>query len=70
MGDFLTAFDKLMPFDLPYFTQPVGAGAKTKKKDLSKLKHTCPCCDAKAWAKQGMRIICGDCEETMIEEEV
>jgi ribosomal protein S27AE len=70
MGDFLTAFDKLMPFDLPYFTQPAEAGAKTKKKDLSKLKHTCPCCDAKAWAKQGMRIICGDCDETMIEEEV
>jgi predicted SprT family Zn-dependent metalloprotease len=70
MGHFLTAFDKLMPFDLPYFTQPAGTGDAAKKKDLSKVKRECPCCSAKAWAKQGMRIICGDCEELMIEEEV
>lgn len=69
-GVFVEALQQLMPFDLPYFTQPLGAGAGAKKKDLSKVKRECPCCNAKAWAKQGMRIICGDCEEEMIEEEV
>lgn len=70
-GVFVDALQELTDagFDLPYFTAPVEAGS-AKKKDLSKVKRTCPCCDAKAWAKQGMRIICGDCEQDMIEEEV
>jgi len=67
-GAFEKAFDALMPFDLPYFTKPREAVAK--KRDLSKVKRECPCCSAKAWAKQGMRIICGDCDEVMLEEEV
>lgn len=70
-GVFVEALNRLVDtgFDLPYFTTPV-EGSAAKKKDLSKVKRTCPCCDAKAWAKQGMRIICGDCEQDMIEEEV
>ena len=68
-GPFVVAFQELMPFDLPYFTQKTDT-AGAKKKDLSKVKRTCPCCDAKAWAKQGMRIICGECDEEMVEEEV
>jgi hypothetical protein len=68
-GVFEQAFDALMPFDIPYFTQPRTAGG-AKKKDLSKVKRECPCCNAKAWAKQGMNVICGDCNEQMIEEEV
>lgn len=70
-GAFDEACDNLIAtgFDLPYFTKPREAGAD-KKKDLSKVKRECPCCSAKAWAKQGMRIVCGDCDETMIEEEV
>ena len=71
MGDFLTSANALIEtgFDLPYFTQR-GETTAAKKKDLSKVKRECPCCNAKAWAKQGMRIIFGDCEELMIEEEV
>mgnify|MGYP000529430187 CR=1 FL=1 len=70
MGDFLTAASELIDtgFDLPYFTRQREAGLK--KKDLSKVKHTCPACDFKAWAKQGMRLICGDCDAEMIEEDV
>lgn len=70
MGDFLTSASSLIDtgFDLPYFTKPREAAAK--KRDLSKVKRECPCCSAKAWAKQGMKIICGDCEEVMLEEEV
>ncbi len=71
MGDFLTWTNELIErgFDLPYFTRPRD-GATLKKKDLSKVKHTCPSCDFKAWAKQGANIICGECNEQLIGEEV
>lgn len=36
-----------------------------KKLDLSKTPHVCPECEAKAWAKLGLGIICRDCDETM-----
>lgn len=66
-GPFDTALADLMPFDIPYFTQP--RTAAEKKKDLSKVKHTCPSCDAKAWAKMGSRLICGDCNEELMGED-
>lgn len=53
-------------FDLPYFTR--GREAKEKKRDLSKVKHQCPCCGFKAWAKQGANIVCGDCDEKLVGE--
>lgn len=70
-GPFTSAMEDLRAtgFDLPYFTKPRDAGA-AKKKDLSKVKHTCPMCDFKAWAKQGANIICGDCEEKLVGEDV
>jgi hypothetical protein len=53
-------------FSLPWFTQD-RAGAKAKKKtDLSKVKHTCPSCQANAWGKQGINLHCGDCDEQMV----
>lgn len=66
-GAFELAMADLMPFDLPYFTQPK-VKAEAKKKDLSKVKHTCPTCDAKAWAKMGSRLICGECNEDLVAE--
>ena len=66
-GPFDTALADLMPFDIPYFTQP--RDKAEKKKDLSKVKHTCPSCDAKAWAKMGSRLICGDCNEELVGED-
>ena len=70
-GPFVGALQELTDagFDLPYFTQPLATDG-AKKRDLSKVKRTCPHCDAKAWAKQGMRLICADCDAEMIEEEV
>ena len=66
-GPFAAALADLMPFDIPYFTQPREKAAA--KKDLSKVKHTCPLCDFKAWAKAGANIICGDCNEQLVGEE-
>jgi hypothetical protein len=65
-GPFAVALANLMPFDIPYFTMPVQAAAKAK--DKSKVKTSCPCCDTKAWCKQGTRIICSDCNELMVQE--
>lgn len=69
-GPFVEALAELTDkgFDLPYFTKP--REAAPKKKDLSKVKHECPVCEAKAWAKLGSSIICGDCDERMLAEEV
>jgi hypothetical protein len=66
-GPFECAMADLMPFDIPYFTKP--REKAEKKKDLSKVKTTCPCCQSKAWCKQGMRIMCCDCNEEMIQED-
>ena len=67
-GPFEVALADLMPFDLPYFTKPKAAAEK--KRDLSKVKHTCPSCGFKAWAKAGANLMCGDCQEHMEGEEV
>jgi predicted SprT family Zn-dependent metalloprotease len=70
MGNFFAEANHLIEtgFDLPYFTKP--RASALKKKDLSKVKHECPCCSFKAWAKQGANLICGDCNEQLIGEEV
>jgi predicted SprT family Zn-dependent metalloprotease len=52
--------------DLSWFTLPP---VKVEKgKDLSKVKHTCPACEAKVWGKLGIRVFCGDCDEQMVAE--
>lgn len=53
-------------FDLPWFSPPPEAGER--KKDLSKVKFTCPECEAKAWAKQGSQLVCGSCSQPMVSE--
>ena len=67
-GPFDVAFGELMPFDIPYFTQP--REKAEKKREMSKIKHTCPSCNAKAWAKPNSRLICGDCNEDLVGDEV
>lgn len=56
-------------FALPWFTEGAQGAEKAKKKDLSKVKFQCPCCEARAWAKLGSRLICGECNEEMESEE-
>jgi len=43
--------------------------AKRKKKSASKTRFTCPTCDLNAWAKPGVNLVCGDCDERMEAEE-
>lgn len=42
--------------------------AAKKKKAASKTKYTCMSCAANAWAKPGMNLVCGDCDEKMEDE--
>jgi SprT-like family len=42
------------------------AKAVRKKKAASKTRFTCPSCDAHAWGKPDLHLVCGDCEERML----
>lgn len=68
-GPFDVACSELLVagFDLPWFTE--APPPKPKKKDLSKVKHTCPDCDANAWGKIGINLVCGSCNATMFADE-
>lgn len=46
------------------------AGATRKKKAASKTKYACPSCELNAWAKPGVNLWCGNCEEPMEAEEI
>lgn len=43
-------------------------GTKAKKKDLSKVKHTCPYCDLKVWGKLGIKVMCEEHDVLMVAE--
>jgi hypothetical protein len=70
-GGFERAFEAmpveyLLPFTALEYTGASSGGrgaGKAKKKDLSKLKYTCPICEAHVWGKVGLYIKCGDCGE-------
>jgi predicted SprT family Zn-dependent metalloprotease len=42
--------------------------ASKKKIDTSKLKYSCPTCKLNAWAKMGVKLICGNCNEAMLND--
>ena len=41
------------------------ARKKRKAKSASKTRYTCPSCELNAWAKPGVRLVCGECDELM-----
>lgn len=64
-GRFDVECDKLLKqksFDMSWFVRPQVAA---KKKDLTKVKHTCPDCEANVWGKLGIHVVCGDCNQVM-----
>jgi predicted SprT family Zn-dependent metalloprotease len=64
-GVFDVECDKLMKqksFDMSWFVRPQ---VKAKKRDLTKVKHTCPSCQTNIWGKLGINVECGGCEEVM-----
>ena len=65
-GAFAKAFRKLPKQALPWLAFD-GTDAK-KPRTSSKVKHTCPECDANAWGKATLNLVCGDCECPMTKE--
>jgi SprT-like family len=46
-----------------------GEAQKRRKKAASKTRYTCPECLTNAWAKPAVHLVCGDCDEHMVEED-
>jgi len=44
-------------------------GRKKTAKKKNKIKYTCPSCNANAWGKPEINLMCGDCMEKMEPEE-
>lgn len=67
-GVFEKAFEE-MPEDLfiPYKTLFKLQGDKKKivRKQVKRVTYTCPICDATVKGKEGLHILCGDCQEEM-----
>ncbi len=55
-------------FAVPY-VELWGDTTSRKKKAASKTRYTCPACQANAWGKPGLSLICGDCEVAFEAEE-
>jgi len=57
-------------FRLTWADRALDAGDSEKKSKAGKrAKYTCPACSFNAWAKPEAKLICGECEETMLAEE-
>ncbi len=61
---FVEEFLKSATLDWHLLAAPVAE----KKKDLSKVKHTCPHCDLKVWGKLGIKVMCEEHDAVMLAE--
>jgi len=64
-GAFDKAADKLIATGFKFEWSSFPAIPKESKSG-QRTKYVCPECDQKAWAKEGIRIACEECEETMV----
>ena len=62
-GAFDVAFSELEAAGLKLKWESKSGPAKIVKSKESKVKYTCPHCEANAWAKPEASLICGDCYE-------
>jgi len=44
-------------------------GKKKQKRKESKLKYSCPLCDANVWGKPGLHVRCDDCDVSLVSDE-
>jgi predicted SprT family Zn-dependent metalloprotease len=66
-GSFETACAELLASGFTIRYVDLEENEETKKKKL-KVKYTCPGCDANAWGKPELNLICGDCLRPFITE--
>jgi hypothetical protein len=70
-GPFAVSFAAMPQHILLPWTS-AGSLEEAKKKRTAKCKtpYTCDGCGAKVWGKPGLNIVCGDCDESFVEEPV
>lgn len=76
-GVFLQALEKMPKnYLFPFFTygaigadKEEGEGEDKGEKKKNKIKYTCPGCDANAWGKPELKLICGECEERFVAQD-
>ncbi len=56
-------------FAIPWLALTSQNEETRKKKAASKTKYTCPECEANAWGKLGLKLVCGECDQIMQGEE-
>lgn len=61
-GPYDVAFQNLKGVDLRVFTTPTPAAER--KRDLSKVKHSCKWCGTNVWGKLGIEVSC--CDDVMM----
>jgi predicted SprT family Zn-dependent metalloprotease len=66
-GAFALAFERLPHEYFPWLCASDPEGAR-KKKTASKVRYTCPECDAHVWGKPGLAIRCNECREDFDED--
>lgn len=66
-GAFSEAVDLLLlrGWKFPWVSENTEKPTKPRKPP-SKVKFTCPCCNANAWGKPDLNVACGDCEVPML----
>jgi predicted SprT family Zn-dependent metalloprotease len=52
-------------FRLSWADAGVATPGKKPKKSGTRIKYTCPACQANAWGKAGLKLLCGDCLQPM-----
>ncbi len=67
-GAFACAYEQMpREYLLPWLCWEGGGGAGKKPRAASKVKFTCPDCEANAWGRPGLHLMCGDCETIMVD---
>jgi hypothetical protein len=66
-GRFALSYERLVGsgWKMP-FIHTAGDVARAAKQKASKTKFCCPTCEAAAWGKPTLRIMCGECDEMMV----
>jgi len=66
-GGYVKSVAKLLEggFELSWVDRAGGTTRKKKKKKVFRVKYSCSKCGVNAWAKPGVKLVCGDCKELL-----
>ena len=66
-GSYAKSVAKLLTrgFELSWVDRAGGTARRKKKKKVFRVKYTCSKCSVNAWAKPGVKLVCGICKKRM-----